>query len=540
MTTKKKTTTTTKHKTSKKQTMLLTTDSAGTGEPLGRGDARQRLGMSSIRVRIVVGYVLLLAAALAIAVLVTRQMLVGQLDQNIEIALAQEVEELRATAGGTNPGTGEPFGTDVAAIFDAFLERNVASDDEAFYTLVAGATYLRSFGSPQITTDADLVKTWAAVREPTRSDISTDAGDTRYLAAPVTDGNGNTLGVFVVTSFPAQDQAEITQIVRIILLAGGIVLIITGSLAWTLAGRVLRPARELTQIARNITESDLSMRIPVTGRDELAELGTTFNDMLDRLEAGFVGQRQFLDDVAHELRTPITIVSGHIELLGDDATERAESQAIIIDELGRMSRYVSDLLLLAKAEDSEFLRLEPFDLGEFAGSLLHRVGPIADRVWVIDEAPRPGTIAIVADEERMMQALLNLATNAVQHTAVGDEIGIGVARIEGNESDRVNWWVRDAGAGIDEAHLDKLFRRQFRGAASRATRADGMGIGLSIVEAIARAHGGTAIAVNEPGGGARFIIDTPAEPADPEPNMPATHRAPPPAPLRAPSPEAPT
>ena len=143
-----------------------------------------------------------------------------------------------------------------------------------------------------------------------------------------------------------------------------------------------------------------------------------------------------------------------------------------------------------------------------------RVGSIGQREWVIDQSPRPGTVAVVADEARMMQAMLNLATNAVQHTTDCDEIGIGAEHLTLNGVDSIRCWVRDTGPGIEDEHLDKLFRRQFRGVASRAARSEGMGLGLSIVDAIARAHGGTASARNEPTGGARFVIEIPAEPPD--------------------------
>src|SRR5690606_6248307 len=139
------------------------------------------------------------------------------------------------------------------------------------------------------------------------------------------------------------------------------------------------------------------------------------------------GQRQFLDDVAHELRTPITIARGHLEVLGDDPAERDETIAIVTDELDRMNRYVNDLLLLAKADQHELqrqlLRFEPVDVGELASGLIQRVSGIAERRWVLDAAPEPGQLAIVADPGRLTQAMLNLATNAADHTDEGDEIG---------------------------------------------------------------------------------------------------------------------
>ena len=276
-------------------------------------------------------------------------------------------------------------------------------------------------------------------------------------------------------------------------------------MAWSLAGRVLRPVRELTRTARRITESDLSARIPVEGHDELAELGTTFNDMVERLDLGFTSQRRFLDDVAHELRTPITIARGHLEVLGDDPAERAETVEIVTDELDRMSRYVSDLLVLAKAEQPDFLAPAPIDLGELALDLHQRLQGLAARRWVVDAAPPVGVVTILGDRDRLEQAVLNLATNAVQHTVDGDEIGLSTGA-----SGREAWLaVRDTGPGVDPTVADTVFDRYARAATSRSSRPAGTGIGLSIVDAVARAHGGQTSVASTPGRGATFTVTIP-------------------------------
>jgi HAMP domain-containing protein len=168
------------------------------------------------------------------------------------------------------------------------------------------------------------------------------------------------------------------------------VLVLASVAAWSLAGRVLRPVAQLTDTALQITETDLSARIPVEGDDELARLGHTINSMLDRLETAVVSQRSFLNDIAHDLRTPITVVRGHLEVLGDDPHERQETLELVTEELDRMGRFVSDLLVLAKAEQPDFLRVGLVDLGEWAGDLLSRVESLADRRFVLDPVPSPG------------------------------------------------------------------------------------------------------------------------------------------------------
>ncbi len=498
-------------------TMTMTTESpsespsASTTESSSASSsesARRGPWWSSIRLRIVVGYVVLVAAALAISIVVTRQVLLARLERDIDRALAQEVEELRNLASGNDPSTGEPFGSDAEAILDTFLRRNVPGANESFYSFVGGQRFLSSFDAPQeVWSDEPLVGRWTSVTEPLQATTQTDVGEIQYLAVPLST-SGETTGVFVVAYFPATDRDEILVVVRVLTLAGVVVLLASAVLAWSLAGRVLRPVRRLTATARQISDTDLSQRIEVEGRDELAELGSTFNAMVERLENGFLQQRRFLDDVAHELRTPITIVQGHIDLLGDDPDERAESVATITDELDRMNRYVNDLLLLAKAENGEFLQFEPVDLGELAVMLEQRLGLLGDRVWELDDAPAPGKVAILGDRDRLVQAMLNLATNAVQHTNSGDPLAFGID----TTVDTARLWVRDSGPGLDEAVIDQLFTPRFRGAASRVQRSEGMGIGLSIVDAVARGHGGRATAANEPGGGARFTIELPIDP----------------------------
>ena len=466
---------------------------------------RRRLG--NIRLRVVVGYVALLAAALSVSTLVIRQVLLARLDDDIDRALVQEVEELRLLAGGTDPATGEPFGDDAKSILDTFLARSIPADNEAFYTLLDGTPYLRSFDAPpELFDDDDLIDRWASADRPASGTATTAVGEIRYLATPLTTGD-EASATFVGVHFPGPDRTEISELLRVVVIAGGIVLVASAALAWSLAGRVLRPVRDLTDTARDITETDLSIRIPVDGDDELAELGRTFNQMLDRLERGFRDQRGFLDDVAHELRTPITIVQGHLDLLTDDPAERDDAVAVITDELERMSRYVSDLLLLAKAERPDFLDHRPIDLGEFAQALVTRVRGLGDRDWVLDDAPPPGHTAILADPSRLSQALLNLASNAVQHTDTGAEIGVGVEVVTGAPVARI--WVRDTGPGIDPATEASLFQRHARGVSSREGRPEGMGIGLSIVDAIAVAHGGTVAVESAPGQGATFVVTIP-------------------------------
>ena len=146
--------------------------------------------------------------------------------------------------------------------------------------------------------------------------------------------------------------------------------------------------RSLTETAKSISESDLTRRIAVYGAGDAAEMAHSFNAMLDRLEAVFRGQRAFVQDASHELRDPLTICRGHLELLSDDPEEQQRTVALVLGELDRMARIVDDLQLLADAEQPDFLRLVPIDLELFTQELLDKATALASRQWVLDDGRR--------------------------------------------------------------------------------------------------------------------------------------------------------
>jgi len=194
-----------------------------------------------------------------------------------------------------------------------------------------------------------------------------------------------------------------------------VVLVIFSLLAWVTAGRVLSPLRLLTKTAQSITESDMTRRIPVKGSDEIAELTTTFNEMLARLQFVFDSQREFLKDASHELRTP-SLIQGHLEMLKYHP-DRAETIALVMDELNRMSRLVNDLLLLAKAERADFLNPKLEELDWLTEELYLKARALESRDWRLE-----GRVRIVVDRQRLTQAVMNLVQNAVRHTHNGDTI----------------------------------------------------------------------------------------------------------------------
>jgi two-component system, OmpR family, sensor kinase len=457
--------------------------------------------VSGARTRVLLAFVILLALSTLASTLALRQILLARAGERVDQELVQEVNEFRELVrDGRNPLTGEPFGNDVESLFDVFLDRNVPGENEAIFTFVDGEPYDSREG---VASDRllDRVMQLGSNQRTERGEVQTEEGEIRYLAVPVEVGERRR-GEFVVAVHLGQERREVQEAVQVAAGVSLAVLLIASALAWVIAGRVLAPLRTLRTTAQSITETDLTRRLDVHGNDEIAELGQTFNAMLDRLEAAFASQRALVSDAGHELRTPITIVRGHLELLGDDPAEREETIALVTDELDRMARFVDDLLLLAKAEQADFLRPSPLDLDVLTDEMFAKAKALADRDWRLAGT---GTGRLTADRQRLTQAVMQLAQNAVQHTEPGDRIALGSAIRNGT----VRLWVADSGPGVPPHEQSAIFDRFHRGGDRR--RSDGAGLGLSIVRAIAEAHGGHVELDSPAGQGATFTLIFPTE-----------------------------
>lgn len=465
-----------------------------------------RLALASIRTRILVGFVATMAAAIVASVIVTDEVLKARLYERIDDDLAQEADELRRIAAGNDPATGRPFGQNARRIFRVYFEQNSPSTGEVVLTFIEGAPFLRSRSTTtsfELSAESPLAARWTSLEESERDSIDTPEGPADYLVLPV-KGEAGVLGTFVVIQFadvlqrPYDDALVATGVV------GLAMLLIGALLAWHMAGGILRPVSSLTRTARAISETDLTQRIAVSGHDEVADLAATLNAMLDRLEHALSSQRRFLDDAGHELRTPITIVRGHLELLEDDPEERRATVALVLDEVDRMSRMVDDLILLSKAERPDFLQPETVELAPFTDELLFKAGALGDREWL---SAATGDGVVVIDRQRLTQAVMQLAQNAVEHTEEGSRIWLGSAH-DGRDA---RFWVRDEGPGIAPQDQERIFERFERSGARRSGTGSGSGLGLSIVRAIAEAHGGRVELRSDLGDGAAFTLVVPVD-----------------------------
>jgi two-component system, OmpR family, sensor kinase len=496
---------------------------AVSGEGPRRRDYRWMGVARSARTRILASYVILLALSAVFSTLAIRQILLIRLDDRITESGQQEVAELeRLLAVGLDPATGKPFQHPLR-LFEVYLERNVPSSEEALFTFVNGEIHRQIlYRFPLDALPAEILADWAALSsnlpgkgERVTGTFETELGKAHYRVRRVLLGRNNT-GAFVVANLPAKELDEIRDLQTYGVGVTLVILLLASAVAWLIAGRALAPVRELTQTARSISQSDLTRRIGVHGAGDAAEMARSFNAMLDRLEGVFRGQREFVQDASHELRDPLTICRGHLELLGDDPDEQRQTVGLVIDELDRMSRMVDDLQLLAEAEQPDFVQREPLDLALIAHELVAKASALSPRRWTLDHA---ASGQVLADRHRLTEAVMNLARNAAQHTGPDDTIAIGTALT----NDEALIWVRDTGTGIPLSEQDRIFDRFTRGReASRRYR--GGGLGLANVRAIAEAHDGRVEVESRLNEGSTFTIIIPRYPTDGEADGTNPHR----------------
>jgi len=277
-----------------------------------------------------------------------------------------------------------------------------------------------------------------------------------------------------------------------------------------LAGRALSPIDRLTGLARRISAEDLSQRLDLKlPDDEVGRLARTFDEMIARLDAAFRRQREFTADASHELRTPLTAIKGQVEVaLGKprDADSYREVIQVVNEEVDRMIRLVGSLLTLARADGGQIpTAAEAVNLPELVGAAVEQVRPAMDQRGVELQLEPGPAVTLRADEDLLLQLLLNLLDNAGRYTAPGGRVTVGWA--VGNGQAEV--WVRDTGEGIAPEYLPHIFERFYRVDKARSRAAGGAGLGLSICRWIAEAHGGSISVESAPGQGTAFTVTFP-------------------------------
>ncbi|NEP59132.1 MAG: HAMP domain-containing protein [Symploca sp. SIO2G7] len=492
------------------QARISTAQSSQTAEALRNKKHYQRHGFfGEARTRIFVWYLVLMIFFVGLSIPIFYKVIFYKVDQRVQEDLAQELGVFQEFFNKQTYPEQELTAKKLDHLFQNFLAREIPKQQMYLITFLNGKFYKSSPRAlPQaLQQDLNLLNHWAKLTQPLKGHKETrdsNVGSIIYLAEPVTI-DGEVQGVFVVAQATAKERQVAVEALTI--MAGVLLGVLTLSvvLAWIISGQVLAPLRSLSQTARSImTEENLKQRIPIRGSGELAELATTFNEIMDRLQEVLNIQRNFINDASHELRTPLTIIQGHLELFGDDPEEQQETIELVIDELERMNCFVEDLILLAKTERPDFLQLETVKVSSLTKELFAKAQTLANRNWQLEDQ---GKGSIVVDQQRITQAVMNLAQNATQHTIETDVIALGSAM----DQSSVRFWVRDTGEGIAPKDLEHIFER-FARASQRRRRSEGAGLGLAIVRAIVHAHGGYVELVSQLGTGSTFTIVLPLEP----------------------------
>jgi two-component system OmpR family sensor kinase len=485
-----------------------------------------------LRARLVAITVLLLAAGLGLASLVTTTVvssyLVGQVDEQLERsaeAVATITLNERAGAGSQLPS-------------DYFVLVRPTDGEEIPLRWPQTANL---YGVPQIPAMSDP-EVEASLRTPFTVDSEGGAEPAKWRVVPFFYGS-NFTSEREGTAFVALPLSGIHETVKVLgralaLSALGIALV-GGAIAYLAVHRALRPLREIEETAADIAAGDLSRRVrPAPPTTEVGSLAASLNAMLSQIEEAFAAQeaseermRRFVSDASHELRTPLATIRGYGELyrMGAlDTTVKVDDTMVRIeDSATRMGTLVNDLLALARLDEGRPLRHEPVDLAALARDSaqdLHALDPTRD-VRVVGLAPgdeSPGPLRVVGDEDRLRQVLANLVGNVARHTPAGTpvEIALGSSRPSGEAGPDVGAGsapdeamavveVRDHGPGVPPEQESRLFERFFRADSSRNRASGGSGLGLAIVAAIVGAHRGHVSVRPSDGGGLTVRVELP-------------------------------
>lgn len=427
------------------------------------------------RLRLTLGF----TAVMAVALVAVGAFVYSRMSSDLDEALNQSLRS-RGTGGALVEGD------------ESFAQ--VVGPDGEVVSASPGA------GRVPVLSGAELER---ARREPFFTDRDSVAGfdeHVRLLARPAG-------GRVVIVGASREDREEALASLRDVLLVGGPLALLAAALAaYGLATAALRPVDAMRREAAEISRLGSGRRLPVPpGGDELAQLGATLNEMLDRLERSAERERGFVASASHELRTPLALLRAELELALREGRSPEELRAAVASAAGESDRLVQlaeDLLVLARADEGRLpVRPEPLDAGELLAATARRFEARAAESGRELRVQRPDGLTVRADRLRAEQALANLVDNALRH-------GNGPVELAAERAGtRVRLHVRDRGPGFDPSLDGHAFERFSRG--DRARSPGGTGLGLAIVEAIATSHGSRAGAGQREGGGADAWIELP-------------------------------
>ena len=460
----------------------------------------------SARLRIA-GWILLMTALSMLAVLVTlRSIMLNQIAEEANNGIVQEVDEFSTFASeGVDPTTAKPF-TSVAAAMERYLSRQTPATGEAIIA-VTPSDVLMTDNAPDDAGEhlaRDRSRLQSLLRAEEDSGVTqTRDGELRWGRTSIAvNGERGTLVVAIFT------KSEREQVSRSMLLLVGVALaglLLTAAIAWLVAGQILRPLRQIRDTAGRVRAGDLSPRAPVEGRDDLADLATAVNAMLDRIERAHDARHHATEEARRRLDIARRDLTRGVHLLEDaDASdeERSRGAALAQRALRRLGDLDDDLDLLARADDPDFVHPRPTLVHAMMTRLVADLAGTVDdrRLELVSDSEREVEI----DAERVAEAMTHLVRNARRHTEDDDLIEVGATDLP--DGDGVRLWVANDGSPLDEETVRALLERY------RSDDDPGMGLGLAVVRAVADAHGGSAWIESSDTGHNRFGLDLPGVP----------------------------
>lgn len=451
----------------------------------------------------ILGWVLLpLVIAMSIGFTGTSFVLLGKTAQEIDDQLIQEASELQILAErAVNPSTGEKYAS-AQEILSLYVSRTVVDSDETVFVVVNGLVTERSSGEVvgRLDRDQQFVAMINTHNQPVLATYESELGPVRYISIPVNGKSDN--GQMVAAIFIDVRNEPVRLL--LIQLAALLLLAILGSagLGWIIAGRILKPIRDLRETVGKISEGSLEERILVDNPDsELGGIAREFNQMLEKIQKSFDTQKRFVDDAGHELKTPLTIVSGHLDLVEAANEDSKTSLGIVRDEVKRMSRIVQDLQTLTKSNEPRFIQILPNSISETIDEVFVKATGLESRNWKLSSAEDQ---EICFDRQRIVQAMLQLVDNSMKHTKESDSIEIGFR----SQGKLIEFFVGDSGPGIPESSRSQIVERFNRGDWTPQDT-EGSGLGLAIVDAVCKAHNGSLVIQESKLGGAEVILRIP-------------------------------
>ena len=453
-----------------------------------------------IRWRLTVWYTVLLATALAVfgvALFVgLRYRLYGSFDEQLEAQAGLTLASVQTADGRlalprdeeADPRSGEHL----LRLFDA-TGRVIVDSSPAFGGLALDEAPIAAARGGRTA--------WSSYR--------VDDEALRVISVPVRDEDGSIVGVLQVGLFRDDIDEAIGQLLGALAVAIPLVLVVAAGGGYLLSRRALAPVTTITTLAAGIGGDDLHARLDLDlPDDELGRLARTFDGMLARIEEAFERQRRFTGDAAHELRTPLSLMRSQVDLaLSLPRSPEGDEEAFrgFQGDVDRLTGLVATLLALARADSGRLpVEREPVDLAAVVASALEQFSPVADEAGVAlhdESSPAP----LLADDDLLVQVLVNLIDNALAHTPRGGHVTVGCAA----DGDRLRLWVADTGSGIAEEDQARIFDRFYRVDDGRTRRNGGVGLGLAMCRAIVAAHGGTIDVRSRLGSGSRFEVILP-------------------------------